>query len=56
MFPGLSVEIGKDNALVVKKKLEEEGIKIVVESIGGSCGMSVELSTTTGIVTIRTRI
>jgi len=56
MFPSLSMDTGKENAVAVKKKLEQEGIRITGKSIGGSCGRSVEFDTTTGIVTVRIRL
>lgn len=54
MFGIVSSDIGKENVISAKKKLEKEGIKIVGECVGGSMGRSVEFSVETGIVTVRT--
>ena len=53
MFGLTSSDIGKENVLSAKKKLKEEGIKLIGESIGGSIGRSVEFSVATGIVTVK---
>ncbi|MDI6758158.1 MAG: chemotaxis protein CheD [Candidatus Omnitrophota bacterium] len=53
MFNLSSSNIGMDNILSAKKKLKEEGIKLIGESIGGSIGRSVEFSAATGIVTVK---
>ncbi len=55
MFPKLKSYIGRDNVLSAKKKLEEEGIEIVGECVGGSVGRSVEFSVASGIVTVTTK-
>jgi len=55
MFPALKSDIGKNNVLSAKKKLEEEGIRLIGECVGGSIGRSVEFSTTTGVVTVKTK-
>ncbi len=55
MFPEFKSHIGKNNVLNAKKKLEEEGIKIVGECVGGSVGRSVEFCVTSGIVTVTTK-
>jgi len=56
MFPSIiSDDIGKDNILSAREKLQAEGIKIVGECVGGSQGRSVEFSPTTGIVTVKTK-
>lgn len=51
-----SLSTGKRNAEAAKRVLEEVGINIVGEDLGGSTGRSVELSTRTGTLTIRKRI
>ena len=54
MFPSLmSDDIGKNNVLSAKEKLQAEGIRIVGQCIGGSQGRSVEFSPTTGVVTVK---
>ncbi len=53
MFPALKSDIGKENVLAAKKKLKEEGIRLVGESVGGSQGRSVEFSVASGIVTVK---
>jgi len=56
MFPSIaSDDIGKDNVLSAKDKLNAEGIRIVGECVGGSQGRSVEFSPTTGIVTVKVK-
>lgn len=54
MFGIESSDIGKENVISAKKKLEKEGIKITGECVGGSMGRSVEFSVETGIVTVKT--
>lgn len=59
MFPNLnnpSIGVGRMNIEAVRKKLEKENIKLVGEAVGGSVGRSVEFSTATGSVTVRTKI
>ena len=54
MFPSLaSDDIGKNNILSAKEKLQAEGIRIIGECVGGSQGRSVEFSPTTGVVTVK---
>jgi len=54
MFPSLtSDDIGKDNVLSAREKLQAEGIKIIGECVRGSQGRSVEFSPTTGVVTVK---
>lgn len=53
MFSLSKLDIGRDNVLSAKKKLKEEGIKLIGESTGGSAGRSVEFSVATGIVTVK---
>lgn len=55
MFHAFKSNIGKDNILSAKKILEEEGIRLVGESVGGSIGRSVEFSTATGVVTVKVK-
>ena len=52
MFPGVESIIGKDNILSAREKLNQEGIKIVGEAIGGTVGRSIEFSTKNGLVTV----
>lgn len=59
MFPHLKhapIEVGRVNVEAVKEKLKKEGMRLVGEAVGGSIGRSVEFSTSTGSVTIRTKI
>ncbi len=53
MFGLSSSDIGRENILSARKKLKEEGIKLIGESVGGSIGRSVEFSVATGIVTVK---
>ncbi len=53
MFGFSSLNIGRDNIESARKKLKEEGIKLIGESTGGSVGRSVEFSVSTGIVTVK---
>ena len=55
MFLAFGSDIGKENVSHTKKKLEEEGVVIVGECVGGSQGRSVEFSVATGIVTVKTK-
>lgn len=55
MFPAFGSDIGKENVSYTKKKLEEEGVVIVGECVGGSQGRSVEFSVATGIITVKTK-
>ena len=55
IFPTLDADIGKQNVLSAKEKLQKEGIRIVGECVGGSVGRSVEFCIATGIVTVKTR-
>lgn len=50
MFPELISDIGKNNVLTAKEKLQKEGIKLVSESVGGSIGRYVEFCTSSGFV------
>ncbi|MEA1904926.1 MAG: chemotaxis protein CheD [Candidatus Hadarchaeota archaeon] len=59
MFPHInnpSIGVGRRNIEAVRKKLGEVGIKLVGEAVGGSVGRSVEFSTATGGVAVRTKI
>ena len=51
----ISNDIGKDNILSAREKLQAEGIKIVGECVGGSQGRSVEFSPTTGVVAVKVK-
>ena len=55
MFPSFGTDIGKENIFYAKKKLEEEGMMIAGECVGGSQGRSVEFSIATGIITVKTK-
>ncbi len=59
MFPHLKhapIEVGRVNIEAVREKLKKEGIRLVGEAVGGSIGRSVEFSTATGSVAVRTKI
>jgi chemotaxis protein CheD len=53
MFPGLESEVGLKNISIARRKLKDEGVKLVGESVGGSMGRSVEFCTGSGIVTVK---
>jgi chemotaxis protein CheD len=55
IFPGVPQlsGIGKMNIYAAKKKLASEGIKIVSEDVGGTCGRSMCFNTETGDVIVR---
>lgn len=53
MFGLSGLDIGRENIESAKKKLKDEGIKLIGESTGGSIGRSVEFSVATGIVTVK---
>jgi len=55
MFAGLVSDIGQNNIATAKEKLKKEKIKVIGEVVGGSKGRSVEFSTGTGIVTVKTK-
>ncbi len=48
-----SSDIGMQNVISAKEKLEKEGINLVAESVGGSIGRSVEFSVAAGTVTVK---
>ncbi|MBU4347358.1 MAG: chemotaxis protein CheD [Elusimicrobia bacterium] len=48
--------IGTQNVEAAKKKLEEEGIKVVATDTGENCGRSADFDLTTGIVEVKTKI
>ena len=48
--------MGAQNAEAAKKKLEKEGIKIIVNDTGGNVGRSVAFELTTGLVEIKTKV
>lgn len=59
MFPHLKhapIEVGRLNVEAVREKLKKEGIRLVGEAVGESVGRSMEFSTATGSVTIRTKL
>ena len=55
MFSAFESDIGKGNVLCAKEKLKKEAIKLVGECVGGSQGRTVELSLSSGIVTVKTK-
>jgi len=55
MFSAFTSKIGEDNISYARKKLQNAGITIVGECVGGSQGRSVEFSVATGIVTVKTK-
>lgn len=55
MFSNITLDIGKENILSAKKKLKENGIKLVAESTGGSVGKSLGFNVATGIVDVKIR-
>ncbi len=59
MFPHIKhapLEVGRINVEAVKEKLKKDGIRTVGEAVGGNAGRSVEFSTATGSLTIRTKL
>ena len=48
--------MGAQNAEAAKKKLEKEGIKIIVNDTGGNVGRSVAFELTTGLVEVKTKV
>ena len=50
----MSMDIGGRNGKAVKKKLKEMSIPIIAEEIGGNKGRTMILSTSDGVVNIRT--
>jgi chemotaxis protein CheD len=57
MFPNLNLaiaNIGKENSMVVRKILGENGIRIIAEDLGGNKGRSAYFDSVTGQVTIKT--
>ncbi len=53
LFTAFDADIGKENVLSAKGKLKKEGVKLVGESVGGSIGISVEFSATSGVLTVK---
>ena len=51
-----SLDTGKRNAKAVKEELEDKDIELIGEDVGGNTGRSVELSTSSGSLTIRKKI
>ena len=49
----LSMNVGERNADIAKKILEQEGIKIIAESIGGTQGRKILFDTSNGSVHMR---
>ena len=60
MFPsvhfGDSMGVGEENISAVKKVLKKEGIRVIAEDTGGTCGRSMELCTQTGVVTVKVKL
>jgi chemotaxis protein CheD len=55
MFPLLKSDIGAKNVASAKKVLENKGIRLVGEAVGGSIGRSVHFSIHSGIISVKTR-
>jgi len=54
MFTHPILEIGKNNAEAVKKKLAELGVPLVAEDVGGNHGRIVEFDVVSGIMRVNT--
>jgi len=54
MFTHSILNIGRNNAEVVKKKLAEIGVPLVAEDIGGNHGRIVEFDVGSGIMRVNT--
>jgi chemotaxis protein CheD len=48
--------IGKQNVAAAKEKLLSEGITVVAEATGGSCGRSVKFDIESGIVEVKIKV
>jgi len=55
MFKTLKMDMGSKNISSAREKLEKAGIAIIGECVSGGQGRSVEFSTATGIVTVKTK-
>lgn len=55
MFSSFESDIGRENVLSAKRKLKEEGIRLVGESVGGSTGRSVGFCVSSGVVTVKVK-
>jgi len=53
-FKGTGRRIGARNILAARKTLDDFGIRIVAQDVGGTAGRSVEFSLETGLLTVRT--
>lgn len=53
-FNGKGRRIGARNVLSVRRILDELGIPLVAQDVGGSTGRTAEFSTQTGLLTVRT--
>jgi len=56
LFGDDALKTGNENVLAAKKKLQQIGIPLVGEAIGGNIGRSAELDTASGILTVRIKI
>lgn len=56
MFSAMdALRIGRRNAEVVKEALKNEGIRLVAEDTGGTCGRTVTLDTCNGKLSVKTK-
>ncbi|MBN1762561.1 MAG: chemotaxis protein CheD [Methanomicrobia archaeon] len=56
MFAAMdTLQIGKKNTEIVKKALKDEGIRLVAEDTGGTCGRTITLDTHTGDLSVKTK-
>ncbi|MHC1600018.1 MAG: chemotaxis protein CheD [Candidatus Methanospirareceae archaeon] len=56
MFSAMdTLRIGTRNAEVVKEALKNEGIRLVAEDTGGTCGRTITLDTCTGDLRVKTK-
>ncbi|MDF1535402.1 MAG: chemotaxis protein CheD [bacterium] len=53
-FKGKGRRIGARNILAARKALDNFGIRLVAQDVGGTVGRSVEFMTDTGVLTVRT--
>ena len=50
-----TLRIGEKNAEMVKKKLRQEGIRVVAEDTGGNYARTIKLDTCTGRLSVKTK-
>jgi len=53
-FQGAGRRIGARNILAARKTLDIFGVRLVAQDVGGTVGRTVEFSTETGLLTVRT--